>query len=118
MERSKLCASCGLPFAWRRKWAKCWGEVRYCSERCRRARRAIDRELEVAILALLDAREGTSICPSEAARRVRPDDWRPLMERTRWAARRLCHRGAIRILKRGVAIDPAEIRGPIRLAKL
>ncbi|MGI3129835.1 DUF2256 domain-containing protein [Halopseudomonas pachastrellae] len=35
----KTCAVCGRPFSWRRKWAACWGEVRYCSERCRRARR-------------------------------------------------------------------------------
>ncbi|MBK3868441.1 DUF2256 domain-containing protein [Pseudomonas stutzeri] len=33
----KTCVACGLPFAWRRKWARCWNEVRYCSERCRRA---------------------------------------------------------------------------------
>ena len=32
----KTCTRCGLPFAWRRKWARCWGAVRYCSERCRR----------------------------------------------------------------------------------
>ncbi len=35
---TKTCATCGLPFAWRRKWAAVWDEVRYCSERCRRAR--------------------------------------------------------------------------------
>ena len=35
----KTCAACGLPFAWRRKWARCWDEVRYCSERRRRQRR-------------------------------------------------------------------------------
>jgi hypothetical protein len=35
---TKVCAACGRPFAWRRKWAKVWDEVRYCSERCRRAR--------------------------------------------------------------------------------
>ncbi|WPP44151.1 DUF2256 domain-containing protein [Pseudomonas sp. AN-1] len=34
----KVCAVCGLPFAWRRKWARYWDEVRYCSERCRRGR--------------------------------------------------------------------------------
>ncbi|WP_296181618.1 DUF2256 domain-containing protein [Pseudomonas sp. UBA1879] len=33
----KTCAYCQLPFAWRKKWARCWDEVRYCSERCRRA---------------------------------------------------------------------------------
>ena len=34
----KICASCGLPFAWRKKWEKNWDEVKYCSERCRGAR--------------------------------------------------------------------------------
>ncbi|MFN4171086.1 MAG: DUF2256 domain-containing protein [Pseudorhodobacter sp.] len=34
----KTCATCGRPFAWRRKWAKVWDEVRYCSDRCRGAR--------------------------------------------------------------------------------
>ncbi|MCO8146518.1 DUF2256 domain-containing protein [Rhodovulum tesquicola] len=32
---TKTCAACGRPFAWRRKWAKDWAEVRYCSDRCR-----------------------------------------------------------------------------------
>ncbi|MDH4014706.1 MAG: DUF2256 domain-containing protein [Chromatiales bacterium] len=36
---TKTCACCGRPFAWRRKWAHCWPEVRYCSQRCRRRRR-------------------------------------------------------------------------------
>lgn len=33
---TKTCAACGRPFAWRKKWAAVWEEVRYCSERCRR----------------------------------------------------------------------------------
>ncbi|MCH1582323.1 MAG: DUF2256 domain-containing protein [Flavobacteriales bacterium] len=33
---SKDCVQCGLPFDWRKKWARCWEEVKYCSERCRR----------------------------------------------------------------------------------
>ncbi|MEA1049081.1 DUF2256 domain-containing protein [Lamprobacter modestohalophilus] len=28
--------SASPPFSWRRKWAACWNEVKYCSERCRR----------------------------------------------------------------------------------
>ncbi len=35
---SKPCAACGRPMSWRRRWAKVWEEVRYCSEACRRAR--------------------------------------------------------------------------------
>lgn len=33
---TKTCAACGLEFAWRKKWARDWDSVRYCSERCRR----------------------------------------------------------------------------------
>lgn len=32
----KDCAHCGRPFTWRKKWARVWDEVRYCSERCAR----------------------------------------------------------------------------------
>ncbi|MCK0148940.1 DUF2256 domain-containing protein [Marivita sp. S6314] len=35
---SKICATCGRPFTWRKKWEKVWDEVRYCSQRCRGAR--------------------------------------------------------------------------------
>ncbi|MGM0570951.1 DUF2256 domain-containing protein [Marinobacter sp.] len=35
---SKTCAVCQRPFSWRRKWARDWPRVRYCSERCRRNR--------------------------------------------------------------------------------
>ena len=34
---SKTCATCGKPFAWRKKWAKDWDAVKYCSDRCRDA---------------------------------------------------------------------------------
>lgn len=35
---TKVCPVCKRPFAWRRKWAAVWDEVRYCSDACRRAR--------------------------------------------------------------------------------
>ncbi|MFS8816078.1 MULTISPECIES: DUF2256 domain-containing protein [unclassified Synechococcus] len=35
---SKICLTCGRPFTWRKKWADCWSEVKYCSERCRNRR--------------------------------------------------------------------------------
>jgi hypothetical protein len=31
----KPCAACGRPFTWRRKWARDWEAVRYCSDACR-----------------------------------------------------------------------------------
>jgi hypothetical protein len=35
---AKVCATCGRPFRWRRKWARDWEAVRHCSDRCRAAR--------------------------------------------------------------------------------
>jgi hypothetical protein len=32
----KVCATCKKPFAWRKKWARDWEQVRYCSDRCRK----------------------------------------------------------------------------------
>jgi hypothetical protein len=32
----KICQTCQRPFTWRKKWAKDWPDVKYCSERCRR----------------------------------------------------------------------------------
>jgi hypothetical protein len=34
----KTCLACNLPFAWRKKWARDWDGVRYCSDRCRRGK--------------------------------------------------------------------------------
>jgi hypothetical protein len=31
----KICAACGLPFEWRKKWAKNWDSVLYCSKACK-----------------------------------------------------------------------------------
>lgn len=31
----KICAACGRPFAWRKKWAKDWEEVKTCSDGCK-----------------------------------------------------------------------------------
>ncbi|MEK8053120.1 DUF2256 domain-containing protein [Ideonella sp. DXS22W] len=36
---TKPCATCGRPMAWRRVWARCWDEVKHCSDACRRQRK-------------------------------------------------------------------------------
>ncbi|MEP0547890.1 MAG: DUF2256 domain-containing protein [Rhodothermales bacterium] len=35
---TKVCPVCRRPFAWRKKWARDWDRVVYCSERCRRVK--------------------------------------------------------------------------------
>ena len=115
----KTCQSCGRTIAWRKKWERSWDEVRYCSDACRRAKVSpTDTALEGAILTLLSQRtSGATICPSEAARLVAPDNWRPLMEPARRAARRLVAAGEIEITQRGHVVDPSHAKGPIRLRR-
>ncbi|WP_457078740.1 DUF2256 domain-containing protein [Hymenobacter sp. HD11105] len=35
---TKICATCGRPFEYRKKWRNCWEEVKYCGEKCQRSR--------------------------------------------------------------------------------
>ncbi len=116
-ERS--CERCGRTIQWRAKWARTWDEVKYCSDGCRKRRlTATDLSLEVAIADLLDARpRNSSICPSEAARVVGGESWRPLMEPARMAARRLVQRGLVEITQGGKVVDPSRAKGPIRIRR-
>ncbi|MBM98393.1 MAG: DUF2256 domain-containing protein [Planctomycetaceae bacterium] len=34
----KICPVCRRPFVMRKRWQRCWSEVIYCSELCRRRR--------------------------------------------------------------------------------
>lgn len=34
----KICPVCERPFRWRKKWAKDWDDVKYCSDACRKQR--------------------------------------------------------------------------------
>ncbi len=102
---------------WRAKWRSCWDEVKFCSERCRRNKPAADGQVaEQAILETLHARKaGATICPSEVARLLHPDDWRERMEEIRQAARRLVATGRIDITQGGRVVDGSHAKGPIRL---
>ena len=115
----KVCRVCGRSFEWRKKFARNWHELRYCSSACRqRGYQRFDRWLEHELLATLKQRtRNKTLCPSELARMLKPqeEEWRDLMEPIRMAARRLCHQGALQILQSGRVIDPDAVRGPIRL---
>ncbi len=117
---AKVCAACGRRIEWRRKWARDWEQVRYCSAACRRHRVTdTDRRLERAILDLLGARAAAAtICPSEAARAVGGEEWRELMEPARRAARRLVDAEAVEITQGGRVVDPSTARGPIRVRRV
>jgi len=77
--------------------------------------------LEAEILRQTSERgTGKSICPSEVARALAPEEeaWRRLMGPVRAAAIRLAKAGQVEVLRKGKPVEPdAEIRGVIRLRK-
>ncbi|MCX6524840.1 MAG: DUF2256 and DUF3253 domain-containing protein [Actinobacteria bacterium] len=117
---TKVCVVCGRTMQWRKKWERSWDEVRHCSGSCRkRGITKVDTELELAILRLLSSQSrGSTICPSEAAKDVGGADWRPLLEPTRCAARRLTSQGRAVIKQGGRVVDPSTAKGPIRIGLL
>jgi len=117
----KLCATCGRTITWRKKWERDWDNVKFCSDNCRTHKpMAKDKQLEETILRLLhDRGADKTICPSEAARAVANSDereeWEPLMEPARAAARRLVAADKIVITQQGHTVDASTAKGPIRL---
>lgn len=119
----KTCVVCGRTMTFRRRWQRAWAEVKYCSDRCRRApRTGRDAATEAAIRDLLATRpRAASICPGEAARllatRLELADWRAELPRVRAAANRLVAAGELEMTQQGRVVDPSRARGPVRLRR-
>jgi len=115
----KSCRSCGRQITWRKKWARDWDQVIYCSDKCRR--RGVsehDRELEVSIRRLLAGRlRAGLISDSDAARAVAPDGWSELVEPARRAARRLTVAGEVEIIQQGLVVDPPTAKGSFSIRR-
>lgn len=111
----KTCLKCGRVIEPRKKWARNWDQIKYCSERCRKTKSPLDSHFETEILELLKKRGyGKTICPSE----ILPPDLKTnteIMEQVRQAARRLVAKGVIVITQKGHIVNPSTARGPIRL---
>jgi hypothetical protein len=56
-----------------------------------------------------------TICPSEVARALFPDEWRGHMEEVRQHAFDLQRTGQVSITQKGEPIDAKNIKGPIRI---
>jgi len=72
--------------------------------------------IERSMLALVAERAPRTVCPSEVARRLAPDDWRPLMGDVREVAADLAARQRVVVTQKGRPIDLASAHGPVRLA--
>jgi hypothetical protein len=78
-----------------------------------------DEQIRLAIATLLEARQPpATICPSEAARALAPDAWRPLMPAVRAMAFAMGEEGLLEIRQGGRTVAPdGSLQGPIRLAR-
>lgn len=113
MPDTKTCQSCGRQIEYRKKWARTWDEVKFCSEECRRHKKKFDyRETILEILRTRDADK--TMCPSEALPPEQKTD-PTMMEHVRRSARLLASEGLIEITQKNQVVDPSEFRGPIRL---
>lgn len=114
----KVCARCGRPFAWRKKWARDWEHVKYCSDACRRGSAAIGAAVDAAVMAVLDGRrEGSSLGLDEIARALEPKRWRDRVDGVRAAAVRLALARRIVVTQGGRVIEPLLAEGPIQIRK-
>ena len=76
----------------------------------------LEDRLQVHILRLVNERGvGKTICPSDAARAERGEEWRTLMKPIRAVAINLAKSGQITIYRKGKPVDPESFKGVIRL---
>ncbi|MEM6726389.1 MAG: DUF3253 domain-containing protein [Bacteroidota bacterium] len=76
----------------------------------------MEQKIRYHILLLLQQRgQGKSICPSDVAKYLFPDDWRDHMETIRQVAWKLAKEGLIRITQGEQTVDADDFSGPIRL---
>jgi hypothetical protein len=71
--------------------------------------------LASTIRALLRHRDGSSLCPSDAARAVGGADWRDLMATTRDVAWTLAADDTLVVTQKGDPVSSRSVRGPVRL---
>lgn len=79
--------------------------------------KATKQRIESTIRRLLRERgAGKTICPSDAARAIAPENFRQLMPRVREVAQKLVDEHEIVVMQRGRVVDLRSAKGPIRLA--
>lgn len=77
---------------------------------------SLDPEIAKAILSTTAARGAEkSVCPSEIARNLYPDNWRDRMQDVVEVAIALHRQGKVLITQGGESIDVNQIKGPIRI---
>jgi len=78
----------------------------------------LEARLGEHILRLVEAcAPGKTVCPSDAARAERGEEWRSVMKPVRRVAQKLARDGRIAIYRKGKPVDPEAMKGVIRLGR-
>lgn len=77
---------------------------------------ALRERLAATVRALLRTRDGSTICPSDAARVVGGDSWRQAVPVAREVADDLAAKGEVIVTQKGAPVTAVTARGPVRLA--
>ena len=72
--------------------------------------------LAATIRALLRHRDGTTICPSDAARVVGGSQWRDVVPVAREVAHDLVEQQVVVVQQKGQEVDVRQARGPVRIS--
>ncbi|QDE33347.1 DUF3253 domain-containing protein [Microbacterium foliorum] len=82
-----------------------------------RAGAGFDERIAAALRALTRKRAESSICPSDVARTVGGETWRPLMSDVRRVAAELADRDELVVTQKGERVSIREARGPVRIIR-
>ena len=78
---------------------------------------ATDKDIRDCILSFAKKRgPDKSLCPSEVARDLQPEDWRPLMIDVRRVTASLVAEGSVVVTQFGKPVDPLDAKGHIRIS--
>lgn len=110
--QDKLCLRCGRVIQWRRKWAKDWEHVRYCSKACRSAGLTQqDHDIQRVMLEALRA-DGRL----EVGAFAQAQGWDASQrEAVRMAARRIVMEHPASLWQQGRRVDASTARGDFEL---
>ena len=76
-----------------------------------------DQKIRDCVLELAQKRGADkSLCPSEVARELQPEDWRPLMSDVRRVTASMVEENLVVVTQFGDRVDPVDAKGHIRIS--
>jgi len=112
--QEKICIKCGRQISWRKKWERCWDEVKYCSQKCQRAK--LGRKDELLERQIIDFLPNESVSFSHIFSEAPLEGYSK--EEVRMALRRLKNKEVVKIIQGGRERQVSFIKGDFLVSLL